>query len=171
MPQHDDAQHDHPQREDTSADDPAAELPTDALEPPALVTALEAAAEEVPPETIDEVWIFPPHRAAGVETAVAVFALLPGDEGLRRIITLHYSATRDRRGRLGVEHAMDEHGAAAAVRMGRIIDGVLRRLDAALPPEPPRRVRTGGELRRWAELVEELRTRPPVASGGATRYQ
>ncbi len=189
-------------RDDDATREPEFEPP---VEPPPLLTTLEHIAIEIDSARIDELWIFPPRRAAGVETAVIVLALrdisgpasvagsetrrpalesaageiAPGGEdpgpspspspgsspARRRILTVHYTANRDRRGRLQVQHTSDEHGSAVPGRMGSVIEGVLRRMDESLPPRPPRHERLDGDPVRWSALLESIRRTPPRPSG------
>ncbi|MGH7482712.1 MAG: hypothetical protein ACRELV_11205 [Longimicrobiales bacterium] len=147
----------------------------DALEPPPLLTLLEFVQRDVPPESVDQLWMFPPRRVAGTETAVVVLAIRTEDGQRRRVLTAHYSASRDRRGKLTVRHDFEEHGAAAPDRLDRVIDGVLRRLDETLPPHPPRTETIGGDPTRWFALLHDLRRTPPnartLAWTGRARYQ
>ena len=48
-----------------------------------------------------------------------------------------------------------EHGAAPAERVGRVVDGVFRRLDDEA--EPPRHARIAGDREKWAELLATLK--------------
>ncbi len=151
----------------------AADAPdfTPPVETPPVVSALERFVDRIPVAAIQEVWIFPPRRAGGVETSVVVLAV-DEDGPLLRILTASYSASRDRKGRLEVELATGEHGAAAPERISRVIDGVLRRMDDSLPAHPPRHERLGGDPIRWAALLESLRSSPPaVARSGGSRYR
>lgn len=163
------------ERDDDSANAPEFELP---IEPPPLLTTLEHVATEIDPARLDEIWIFPPRRAAGVETAVIVLAVreatpapdpapLPSSPGpaRRRILTIHYTASRDRRGRLQVQHSSNEHGSAVPGRMGPVIEGVLRRMDESMPPHPPRHERLDGDPVRWLTLLESIRYAPPRMVG------
>lgn len=143
------------------------------LETPPMLTLLEKLQAEVPPESVDQLWLFPPRRAAGTETAVAVLAVVQDDPERLRVVTAHYSATRDKRGKLQVQHRILEHGSAAPDRLDRVIDGVLRRLDESLPSHPPRTEAIGGDPTKWFGLLHELRRTPPtssVARPGGPRY-
>lgn len=152
-------------------------MDTPRLQPPAetppIVTTLERMGESLQPARIERLWIFPPRRAAGQETAVVVATLLPetADEPRRRVFTAHYVAIRDRRGRLDVQHALAEHAAARPDRLDAAIDGVLRRLDDTLPSLPPRIERIDGDPLRWHAVLDALRALPPaVARGVDVRY-
>jgi len=151
-------------------------LPPDPSSPVAL---LEALARALPPETIDELWIFPARRlgAATQSTVIVASAFeataaappeaqppaaeepgqAPGAEvpsDRRRIITARFTLAGDPRTRQELHHELAEHGAAPAERVGRVVDGVVRRLDDE--PEPPRHARIAGDLARWTELLQKL---------------
>ncbi len=167
---------------------PAAEL---AAEPGSPVALLQALASALPPDAIDELWIFSPRRVGGAQSTVIVASAFearargpeeadneaapePGDAGTgapavapeegpdlagaesdrRRIITARFTVAGDPRSRLEVRHELAEHGAAPSARVGRVVDGVLRRLEDE--PEPPRYARIAGDAARWSALLEEL---------------
>ena len=153
-----------------------ASVPADPSSPVAL---LEALARALPPETIDELWIFPARRlgAAAQSTVIVASAFeaatgappvaqppaaeepgqVPGIEvpsDRRRIITARFTLAGDPRTKQELHHELAEHGAAPAERVGRVVDGVVRRLDDE--PEPPRHARIGGDTARWTELLQKL---------------
>jgi hypothetical protein len=140
------------------------------VEPSAVFTTLVQVTATLPPERIDEVWIFPPRKAGGTESAVVVLAVLSDDDPRRRLFTAHYIASRDRRGRLQVSHSLVEHGAAAPERIARVVSGVVRRLDDAALAAPHGEP-IHGDPDRWHELLASLRSPTPVARGGAPGYQ
>jgi hypothetical protein len=124
---------------------------------PALAAALAAAAERVPPERVDAVWLFPPRQLGARESGLAVLSVyVEGDEArrTRTIHTLHYvmepPAPRARPVR---RDELEEQGTVPLDRVDRIIEGVLRRLDV---PETPDVRETGGDPARWAELLADL---------------
>ncbi|HEX7119165.1 MAG TPA: hypothetical protein VF212_10270 [Longimicrobiales bacterium] len=108
-------------------------------------------------DAVDRVWIFPTRRVAGAFSTVIVVSTFDAEsDDRRRIITAHYTVRVDRRGRLSTQENVLEHGAAPADRLGRLIEGVLRRLDEDLLSEPPHAAAIGGDATRWAELVAAL---------------
>ncbi len=114
-------------------------------------------ARRVPVATIDRLWIFPTRRVAGAySTVVVVAAFDPDGNDRRRVLTAHYTVRVDRRGRLSTQGAVLEHGAAPADRLGRLIEGVLRRLDEDLLSEPPHTAAIEGHASRWHALVAAL---------------
>lgn len=173
-------------------------------DPNSTVAILEALARALPPEAIDELWIFPPRRIGGAQSTVVVasaFEQPPGpataalghedtalagslprppgpddvapqpspagapsveDEDVpsdrRRILTAHFTLAKNQQHQAELRHELAEHGAAPAERVGRVVDGVFRRLDDE--PEPPRHARIGGERDRWIELLASLSQEP-----------
>jgi hypothetical protein len=131
--------------------------PTPGRIDPALAAALAAAAQHVPPERVDAVWLFPPRQLGARESGLAVLSVfVEGDEArrTRTIHTLHYlmepPAPRARPVR---RDELEEQGTVPLDRVDRIIEGVLRRLDV---PETPDVRQTGGDPARWAELLADL---------------
>lgn len=122
---------------------------------------LERVAAQYPPEILDEVWIFPTRRAAGVESTVVVVAAHGEDPERRRVATAHFSVTRDKKGKPTVDARFEEHALAPAGALGRIVDGVLRRLGDELAA-PPRAERIERDLDRWSALIVDLGGPPPA---------
>jgi hypothetical protein len=123
---------------------------------PQLAAALAAAAERIPPDRIDQVWLFPLRQAGARESALAVLSVFPrGDEARdqRTIHTVRYLAETDRTGRTTRTDEVAEQGTVPLERVDRIIAGVLRRMEE---PENPDVRETAGDRRRWAELLAEL---------------
>ena len=180
-------------------------------DPNSTVAILQALARALPPEAIDELWIFPPRRiGAGQSTVVVASAFerpapaagptgAPDDEAIaghidgpqvaagdvasptdpataqqpadedgaeddevasdrRRILTARFTITRNPQHQPELRPELAEHGAAPAERVGRVVDGVFRRLEDE--PEPPRHARIGGERDRWVELLASLSQEP-----------
>jgi hypothetical protein len=132
--------------------------------------ALHALIEQIPVhvafELIDYLWIFPPRRVAAGESVVVVIAGFDDDEARRRVFTLRFTISRNRRGVASVSTRFDEHGAAPAAAVPRIVQGVLRRLGEDADAEP-REEQIGGNPGRWFELVSALGGRPPAAADDA----
>ena len=132
-----------------------------------LAAHLEALARHVPVESIDQLWIFPTRRVAGAfSTVIVVSANDDTNPERRRILTAHYTVRVDKRGRLSTQELALEHGAAPADRLGRLIDGVLRRLDEELLSEPPNEAAIGGDADRWSALVASLSDPSPAGTAG-----
>lgn len=128
-----------------------------------LGAALAAAAERIPPATVDEVWLFPPRPSGEKESGLAVLSVLPGEgerPDRRGLFTLRYDAEPERTpkgkptGRMLRADTLEEQGVAPADRLDRIVDGVVRRLGGA--GDAPRVRQVGGDEARWAELLREL---------------
>lgn len=132
----------------------------------ALHALLERVPAQVAIEQIDYVWIFPPRRVAVGDSVVVVVAAFDEDPERRRVITARFTVSRNRKGIASVTARFDEHGAAPADAVPRIVQGVLRRLgeEAVAEPRAEQIVRSP---ERWRELVVELGGRPPVEPGPA----
>jgi hypothetical protein len=116
---------------------------------------LERLAVAVPPGSIDELWIFPTRRRAGVESTVLVLSLYSDEPDRRRVATVHFKATRNKKGEATVETILEDHAVAPADRLTRVIDGVLRRLGDDLAATP-RTARISGDAERWEALIEAI---------------
>jgi hypothetical protein len=132
---------------------------------------LERVARHIPPDTIDEIWLFPTRRAGGVESTVFVITAYGDDPERRRVATAHFSVTRDRLGRPRVTERLEEHALAPAAALRRVVDGVLRRLGDEIA-RAPRAERIDRDLARWNDLLTDLGA-PPGSTGEneeQTRY-
>ncbi len=120
--------------------------------PEALERALRRLGEEVDPAAIDRIWLFPPlvrgRRERGV-MAVSCFA----EADRRRLLTLAWKAEESGKG-VAFESVLQEEGEAPRERIPRVIDGVVRRADAALGA--PRSVEVGGDPGVFEELLQSL---------------
>lgn len=116
----------------------------------ALLRTLE---QEITPDRMDRVWIFPPRRIEVGETAVVVVAAFPeADPERRRVYAAHYTALDD-----SDQHrlAVAEYGTAPPERVGRLVEEVVERIKDG-PTGAPRSIRIEGEPRRWDEMLYEL---------------
>lgn len=124
-----------------------------------IFTLLGSLAEHLGIAGIDELWLFPPRRSTDLETAVVVAAAFldddPHDER-RRVFTAHYSALTDRKGRVDVQQHIEERAIAPTHRIGRIVEGVMQRLDDDLAAAVPRVAHIRGQVDRWAGLLDSL---------------
>jgi hypothetical protein len=114
-------------------------------------------AQAIPPERIDGAWIFPARQLGPRESGLAVLSVFPEDDEARTtrtIYTVGYvlepPALRARPVRAD---EVAEQGTVPVDRVGRIIEGVLRRLDE---PETPDLRDIGGDAGRWDELLASL---------------
>jgi CRISPR/Cas system-associated protein Cas5 (RAMP superfamily) len=128
-----------------------------------LPVLLGAIADHIPVTAIDEVWIFPPHRVGRAESVVAVVSAFEDGADRRRIFTARCTVVREPKGPGTVQREVAEEGSAPAERLGRLIEGVLRRLGDELPTAPPRQVRVGGDAARWEAVLGELESGAAVS--------
>lgn len=133
---------------------PPAPPPIDPTSPTAI---LETLGRALPPDTLDELWIFPPRRIGPGQSTIVVASVLDPDpeSDRRRIFTARFTLARDRKGKAELAQEMVEEGAAPAELVARVVDGVVRRLDDE--PAPPRHARIQGKAEVWAELLAALR--------------
>ena len=127
-----------------------------------LQALFSAIPEHIPVTSIDELWIFPPHRVGRAESIVAVISAFEDGGDRRRIFTARCTVLRDPKGSRSVEPELAEQGIAPPDRIGRVIEGVLRRLSDELPTAPPQQVRIGGDVAQWEALVSGA-----LSGGGA----
>jgi len=118
-----------------------------------LQALLGAISEHVPIPSIDELWLFPPHRVGRAESVVAVVSAFEDGGDRRRIFTARCTVRREPKGPHSVEPDLTEQGITPADRIGRLIEGVLRRLSDELPTAPPQQIRIGGDVAQWEALV------------------
>ena len=141
-------------------------LPVPKEEPrdPRLGEALAAAAASIPPERVEQVWLFPPRRHAARESGLAVLVVAPDQPGdpRRGIWTVRYDGAVEK-GKPVFTHLLEEQGAVPPDRVGRIVDGVARRLEAEADAPDVRD--TGGDPQAWAALLAELGAPAAVDAG------
>ncbi len=124
---------------------------------PHLAAALAAAAEQTPPEQVDQVWIFPPRPLGARESGLAVLALFaePDARGARRTLhTLTYEAEALKGGKTRRVDTRQEEGTVPPDRLDRIVDGMVRRLGGGT--ETPEVRDVGGDPAAWTRLLAEL---------------
>jgi len=136
-------------------------LPKDEPRDPRLAEALAAAAARIAPERVEQVWLFPPRRLAARESGLAVLVVVPGDaaDPRREIWTVRYDGAVEK-GKPVFTHLLEEQGTVPPDRVGRIVDGVARRLEAE--SDAPDVRDTGGDPQAWAALLAELGAPAPV---------
>ncbi len=127
----------------------AGPVPIDPTSPTAILDTL---ARELPPESIDELWIFPPRPIGPGQSTIVVASVLDPDpeSDRRRIFTARFTLVRDRKGKAELRQETSEEGAAPAELVARVVDGAVRRLDDE--PAPPSYARIAGDPAAWAEL-------------------
>jgi hypothetical protein len=127
----------------------------------AIHALMQRVPEQVAVEQMDYVWIFPPRRVATGDSIVVVVAAFDEDPERRRVITARFTVSRNRKGAASVNARFDEHGAAPADAVPRIVQGVLRRLGEEAFGEP-RAEQILRSADRWSALIVDLGGRPPV---------
>ncbi|MDB4947732.1 MAG: hypothetical protein JWM27_381 [Gemmatimonadetes bacterium] len=138
---------------------------------PHLSAALAAVVERIPPERVDQVWLFPPRSVGEKESGLAVLALLPAeaeagpdaDAGAspkadavsdrREVWTLQYDAERLKGGKTKRADTLLEQATVPSGLLERIIDGVVRRLGG--DADAPDVHEVGGDAARWADLLAD----------------
>lgn len=124
--------------------------------PDTFVAFLMSVAAAVPPESIDQLWIFPPRTAGKMRSLVAVIAAFESDEPeRRRVITAHRVTKSDEKGRVQTVDSVEEQATAPVDRVERVVDGVLRRL-AEETVDAPRHVALAGDPEAWTSLLDDL---------------
>jgi hypothetical protein len=129
----------------------------------ALPALLRRIASRIAPASIDSLWIFPTRRGAGAESTVIALSVFDEDRTRRRVGTVHFLVTRDRKGNATIIENLDEYASAPPDAVPRIIDGVTHRLEHAAA-SPPGHERIGGDPARWDDLLARLAD--PEARGG-----
>ena len=129
---------------------------------PLLGAALASVAGRIPPERVEQVWLFPPRRVGAKESGLAVLVVAGEDEGddRRTIWTVRYDAETGRGGKTEAAHALEEQGTVPPDRVGRIVDGVARRLEAESDAPDVREL--ARDPAEWRALLAELGAPQPV---------
>lgn len=143
---------------------PPVPAPADDARNPHLGAALAGAAARIAPERIAQVWLFPPRRAAAKESGLAVLVVHDdADDARRTIWTLRYEVESGKGAKTARIDTLEEQGTVPPDRVGRIVDGVVRRLEGEGGAPDIREL--DGDADAWARLLEELGADPAVDSG------
>ena len=126
------------------------EIPDSTPDTP-LQAFLSQLADAVGVDTVDQLWIFPTQTAGTLESTVIVISAFEPDGDRRRVITAHRTSRRDAKRQISHQDAIIEHGSAPADRIGRMVDGVLRRIGDDLAAAP-RAYEIGGAGAAWSEM-------------------
>jgi hypothetical protein len=118
----------------------------------ALLLSLPA---RVPISDIDHLWIFPTRKIAVGESTVVVLSLFDADAERRRVMTARFTVSRDKKGVAKVADKLDEYGTATLDELGRVVEGVLRRLGEEVE-QPPRDEEIAGDVTNWQALLIDL---------------
>lgn len=146
-------------------DEVAKEAPVKNPEP--LLALLMSLASRVSTRALDELWIFPPRTSAKSESALVVVSAFHDDPDRRRVLTARYKATRAADGTYAVDESLVEHAVAPADRIGRVIDGVIRRLDDDLAQLAPVPNRIEGDTDNWVALLDSIGASGPETQAAA----
>ena len=132
---------------------------------PLLGAALASVADRIPPERVEQVWLFPPRRVGAKESGLAVLVVTAEDDADagRTIWTVRYDAETGKGGKTTAAHALEEQGTVPPDRVGRIVDGVVRRLEAESDAPDVREL--AGDAAEWRALLVELGAPLPVDAG------
>jgi hypothetical protein len=132
---------------------------------PLLGAALASVADRIPPERVEQVWLFPPRRVGAKESGLAVLVVTAQDDADagRTIWTVRYDAETGKGGKTTAAHALEEQGTVPPDRVGRIVDGVVRRLEAESDAPDVREL--AGDAAEWRALLVELGVPPAVDAG------
>lgn len=115
-------------------------------------TLLERLAGRLGVHAIDRVWLFPEHQGDDVGSHVAVVSVIDGEKNRRRLFTVQHVARRNGAGDETLRAAVTEHATLPANRIGRVLEGVVHRLDHDTAA-PPRSYDIAGSAERWGELL------------------
>ena len=132
---------------------------------PLLGAALASAAGRIPPDRVEQVWLFPPRRVGAKESGLAVLVVVAAEDEAdagRTIWTARYEAESGKGGKISSTHALEEQGTVPPDRVGRIVDGVVRRLEAESDAPDVRELDRDPEA--WRALLAELGAPLPVDS-------
>jgi hypothetical protein len=132
---------------------------------PLLGAALASVVDRIPPDRVEQVWLFPPRRVGAKESGLAVLVVTGQDdaESGRTIWTVRYDAATGAGGKTETAHALEEQGTVPPDRVGRIVDGVVRRLEAESDAPDVREL--AGDPAEWRALLVELGVPAPVDAG------
>jgi hypothetical protein len=132
---------------------------------PLLGAALASVADRIPPERVEQVWLFPPRRVGAKESGLAVLVVTAQDdaEAGRTIWTVRYDAETGKGGKTTAANTLEEQGTVPPDRVGRIVDGVVRRLEAESDAPDVREL--AGDTAEWRALLLELGVPPAVDAG------
>jgi hypothetical protein len=132
---------------------------------PLLGAALASVVDRIPPERVEQVWLFPPRRVGAKESGLAVLVVTGEDDAdaRRTIWTVRYDAATGGGGKTEAAHALEEQGTVPPDRVGRIVDGVVRRLEAESDAPDVREL--AGDPAEWRALLVELGVPAPVDGG------
>ncbi len=142
---------------DTQAPNTQAPNTPDAPDAPEVVSLLQAVERRLDIGEIDRFWVFSERAVGSARSTLVVLSAYEESGDRRRVLTARNSPeeTAPGNGR-GARHRVVEEGIAPADRIGRLVEGVLRRLDDEVPEEDPVLFEIGGNAERWAAALQGL---------------
>lgn len=115
---------------------------------------------------IDRLWVFAERRVGSERSTLVVLSAYEESGDRRRVFTARSVPGEQGTGTVpreqgagngsAAECRLVEEGIAPPDRIGRLVEGVLRRLDDEVPEEAPVLFEIGGEAERWAAALEDL---------------
>lgn len=116
---------------------------------------LQAIAENIPTEIIDELWVFPPLPDRDAACEFLVLVCYDGGEDRRRIVTAHVDAQRTESGGEDFEwiQRLREHGTAPHQWVAGMPERLLQRLSEAGIPEV---IEVAGREDAWSGAVQRF---------------
>jgi hypothetical protein len=121
----------------------------------ALHALLMTLPSRIPIADVDQLWIFPTRKIAIGESTVVIFSMFDEEEDRRRVLTARFTVSRDKKGVAKVLDKIDEYGTATLDALGRVVEGVVRRLGEEIE-QPPRAATIDRSAANWQELLIEL---------------
>lgn len=124
---------------------------------PEVIFLLQAVERRLDIGEIDRFWVFSERAVGSARSTLVVLSAYEESGDRRRVLTARNAPeeTAPGNGR-GARHRVVEEGIAPADRIGRLVEGVLRRLDDEVPEEDPVLFEIGGNAERWAAALEDL---------------
>ncbi|MGD8868419.1 MAG: hypothetical protein PVI01_12330 [Gemmatimonadales bacterium] len=116
---------------------------------------LQAIADNIPTEIIDELWVFPPLPDRDAACEFLVLVCYDGGEDRRRIVTAHVDAQRTESGGEDLEwvQRLREHGTAPHQWVAGMPERLLQRLSEAGIPEV---IEVAGREDAWSGAIERF---------------
>lgn len=122
-----------------------------------VVSLLRAVERRLDIAEIDRFWVFSERAVGRARSTLVVLSAYEESGDRRRVLTARNSPEETAADSgPGARHRLVEEGIVPADRIGRLVEGVLRRLDDEVPEEDPVLFDIGGDPDRWAAALEGL---------------